>query len=375
MPARRSSGPSRSLSSCVARGPALAQTLPWRRLLVVTALGSALWAIAVALVDGAPALTDPLTSGRNDYLQTAVTIDSLPRFLAGFVDNIAAYNQHTMGHPPGMVVIEWLMLRLHVASPGWHAALALGGGVAAGVAALVALRDVAGEGTARAASPFIVLVPAVIGWQTHDAFFAGVSAWAVTLVVCSTGRADRRGDRFAIAGGLLFGVTAFLSYGLVLMAVIPAVVASHARTSASAGRWRLRARRRLFAAFAAVGFFVVERFRRDPPSVLAGVASRRPYSYFVVADLALFAIAVGPAVAIGLAQLRDRKTRGCSSAASSRSSCWQTSAACRRRKSNGSGCRSFPGPCSPSVRSPRVHASHRCRSCWRCRRRARSSSQ
>ncbi|MGZ8752163.1 MAG: hypothetical protein ACXW1S_04205 [Acidimicrobiia bacterium] len=39
----------------------------------------------------------------------------------------------------------------------------------------------------------------------------------------------------------------------------------------------------------------------------AGVASRRPYSYFVVGNLGAFALATGPAVAVALAWLRDRR--------------------------------------------------------------------
>ena len=38
------------------------------------------------------------------------------------------------------------------------------------------------------------------------------------IVVLATGRAGRRSDRLALLGGLLFGVTAFLSYGLILLA-------------------------------------------------------------------------------------------------------------------------------------------------------------
>ncbi len=108
---------------------------------------------------------------------------------------------------------------------GWNAALVVAGGVAASVAVLVALREVAGEDAARVAAPFIVLVPAVIWWQTADAFFAGVSAWAVTAH-----RARERSARTAVPtrthspAALGFGVTAFLSYGLVLLAIIPIAV-------------------------------------------------------------------------------------------------------------------------------------------------------
>jgi hypothetical protein len=38
------------------------------------------------------------------------------------------------------------------------------------------------------------------------------------------------------------------------------------------------------------------------------LARVRPYSYFVIANLVVFAIAVGPAVAVALTRLRDRRT-------------------------------------------------------------------
>jgi hypothetical protein len=171
----------------------------------------------------------------------------------------------------------------------------------------VALRDVAGETVARAAAPFLVVVPAAIWWQSADAFYAGVAGWAVTLVVLASSRTGRRSDELAVAGGLLFGATALLSYGLVLMAIIPLVVC-----------WQRRRARPIvlaivgalpvFAMFAALGFSWFAGFAATRHAYWSGVASRRPYSYFFFADLALLAVAVGPAIAVALARLRDRTT-------------------------------------------------------------------
>src|SRR5947209_5908766 len=69
--------------------PVLARSLPWRRLLAVTAVATTLWALAVAFIDsihGVDALTDPVRLDRNDYLQTAHQIGSLHTFLARFAD-------------------------------------------------------------------------------------------------------------------------------------------------------------------------------------------------------------------------------------------------------------------------------------------------
>jgi hypothetical protein len=74
--------------SVVRFGPDLARDLRWRPLLVATAAGSAVWAVAMAFVDnldGVNAITDPVRLSRNDYLQTAQGIGSLHAFLSHFV--------------------------------------------------------------------------------------------------------------------------------------------------------------------------------------------------------------------------------------------------------------------------------------------------
>jgi hypothetical protein len=181
--------------------------------------------------------------------------------------------------------------------------------VSATAAVLLAVRDVAGEAVARRAAPFLVLAPAAIWVATSaDAFFTGVGTWGVALVVLATGRRDLRGDVCAFAGGVLLGVVAFLSYGLVLLAIIPGVVA-----------WRRRALRPLLVAvvgttpvfqlFAAAGFSWLEGLRGTHEQYWAGVASDRPYLVFLVVDAAAFGIALGPAVAVALTRVRDRGLR------------------------------------------------------------------
>jgi hypothetical protein len=183
--------------------------------------------------------------------------------------------------------------------------LVVAGGVAAGVAALVALREVAGDIAARTAAPFMVLLPAAIWWSSADAFYAGISALSVTSVVLATGRIGRRADMYAFAGGVGFGLAAFLSYGLVPLALIPVVVAADRRRMrplAVAGVGALV----VFFAFASLGFWWFAGLTATRHQYLIGAAASRPYLYFLVGNLALFAVATGPAVAIGLARLRDR---------------------------------------------------------------------
>jgi hypothetical protein len=260
--------------------------------------------MALAVVDGWGGLTDPLLP--QQYIRTVPLVTDLGSFLAGFTDSIADYNIHTQGHPPGMVALLWVLDRLGLGGVGWNAALVFAGGGAAVTAVLVAAREVAGEAAARAAAPFLVLTPAAIWWSSGDAFFAGVSAWAATLVILATGRLGRRADALALGGGLLFGATAFLSYGLVLVAIVPLVVAV-ARRRARPIVIAVVGALPVFVAFAAAGFWWTAGLAATHERYYAGVASRRPYAYFLFGNLAAFAIALGPAVAVGLAWLRDRR--------------------------------------------------------------------
>ncbi len=292
--------------AAVLAAPRLAARLPWRSLLLLAFAVTVCWAASLALFDGTEGLLRSPTSP-NDYLHDLPLVGSAVPFLQDFVERIGGYATHVRAHPPGMILLLWAMDGIGLSGPWWLVAIELAGGAAAGVAALVALRELAGEGVARAAAPFVAVAPAAITiGSSGDAFFAGVGGWAVALIVLATGRDGGRADALAIAGGFLFGATMFLSYGLVLLSVILLTVA--------VGRRRVRAvlvaaivSALVVAAFVVGGFWWVEGLLATRLQYLAGAARDRPYFYFVVANLAAFAIVIGPAAWIGLARLRDRR--------------------------------------------------------------------
>jgi hypothetical protein len=140
---------------------------------------------------------------------------------------------------------------------------------------------------------------------TADALYAGVGAWAATLVILATSREGRRSDALALGGGLLFGAGLFLTYGLVLLALIPIVVALA----------RKRIRPLLLAgagiasvvlAFAVAGFWWLDGLRATLVEYHQSAAQFRPQSAFWLVNLGAFLIALGPAVGALLARLRDR---------------------------------------------------------------------
>jgi methylthioxylose transferase len=287
-------------------GPQGVRRLEWRTLLLGSAAAAALWAVSLALVDGAQALTNPLEA-RTEYLVDVANVASPGAFLSTFVDRIRDYSIHVQGHPPGMLLLFTGLDRIGLGGSGWVATLCIAGGAAAVPAVLLGVREVAGEQVARRAAPFLVLTPAAIWIATSaDAFFMGVSAWAVALLVLASGRDGPRSDAYALAGGLLFGASAFLSYGLVLLAVVPAVVAWQRR------RFRVLALATVGAALVFLGFLVagfwwVAGLLATRERYFAGVGGRRPYLDFLVANAASLAIALGPAIAVALVRLRDRR--------------------------------------------------------------------
>lgn len=281
--------------------------LPWTRLLLVAAAAAALWAVALAMVPGWSWVTRPMRLAGH-YLLDVPALNSPREFLSTFTERIDDYGTHVRAHPPGFVLLLWVMDRVGLGGTGWASALVIAGGAAAVPAVLVAVREVGGEVAARAGAPFLVLAPAAL-WvaTTADAFFAGVAAWAVALVVLATGGRGARADGLAVAGGLVFGVTAMLSYGLVLLGAIPLAVA------AARHRWRPivvagASGCVVVAGFAVAGFWWIEGLLATRIEYLESVASKRPYGYFLVANLAAFAVALGPATAAGLA--RRLRTHG-----------------------------------------------------------------
>jgi hypothetical protein len=122
----------------------------------------------------------------------------------------------------------------------------------------------------------------------------------------ASGRTDRRGDVAALAGGLLGGVAGYLTYPAGLFLLPGPVVAL------------VRRRIRPLVVAALGGAIVVATVSLAGFSWFAGqaetrrqythsVARFRPYWYFVFADVAILAVAAGPAVIAGLARLRDRR--------------------------------------------------------------------
>ena len=288
----------------IAGGPVVARRISWRGLLVVAMGAGGAWAISLALVDGPGALTSPLL-GEHDYLRALPQVSSLPVFLSTFTDSLADYPIHVQGHPPGPLLFLAGLRAAGLAGSGWAAAVVIGGGLSAIPAAMIAVRSVADEQRARACAPFLVLTPAALWIATSfDALFMGASAWGIALLILSSVR-KKRALAQALAGGLVLGGAAMLSYGVVPLGLVVVAVAVMRRNLsvlvAGAAGVAL-----VVAAFAGAGFWWFEGLQATVERYRDGVAATRPYGFFVVNNLAAGALMLGPAVAAGFTRLRGR---------------------------------------------------------------------
>jgi len=295
-----------ALAACallVVMGPRLAARLAWRRLLWVAVVASAFWSVSLAVAGGGPHVIAAPLDTKWDYLAAVPVVESSGGFVDSFVERVPDLPLHASSHPPGTVLLFWALDELGLEGPGWAAAVVLAVAASATGAVLIALRELGGEETARRAAPFLVLTPAALWIATSaDALFMGVGAWAVTLVIVATGRDARPSWAFAAGGGLLAGATLMLSYGLVLLAVVPvAVIVARRRwdVAAVAGTGALV----VLGAFAVAGFSWLAGLRAARQEYAAGVASARPYGWFLLVNLLAAAAAIGPAAAAGLRRL------------------------------------------------------------------------
>jgi hypothetical protein len=289
-------------------GPPLAARLRWRALLPTAYAASVGWTLSLALVDGPEAGIAHKLTNSHEYLHDLPLVHSIPSLLNHFSDHIL-YSQpqhwdvHVGAHPPGAFLAYVVLDRIGLGGGIPAGIVTILVGASAAVAVAVTLRALGAEPAARAVLPFGVLLPGAV-WVgvSADGMFAGILAWGVALLAVGARAQGRRADAAALAGGLLLGYTVYLSYGLVLAGLLPLAVIAITR------RWRAGLIATVGVAlvvggFTASGFSWWTGFQDTRVIYAATIAKTRPYWYFVWADLAAFALAIGPAALAGARRL------------------------------------------------------------------------
>ncbi|WP_416978221.1 hypothetical protein [Streptomyces sp. T028] len=294
-------------AATVAYGPALAARLPWQALLAVAWGTTLAWTFCLALIDGWQRGIAVRLTTRNEYLQVIDRFHDIPAALRDFTHHILLHSPdnwpaHIAGHPPAATLTFVLLDRIGLRGGGWAGIWCIVVGATACVAVLVTVRALADERLARRAAPFLALAPAAVWMGTSaDAYFAAVAAWTVALLALAV---TRRSVAAAVASGLLFGLTCYLSYGLTLIALIDGAVLW-------LGRRGVRERSVLLVAllagvavvptvFTLAGFDWWEAYRLLTTRYRQGAGGVRPYGYWVWANLACSALITGLATAAGL---------------------------------------------------------------------------
>ncbi|CAN5577779.1 glycosyltransferase family 39 protein [soil metagenome] len=297
----------------------LGQRLPWRVLLLVAIAASAEWMIALALVDGVDGL-GAILDRSSEYLGTARSVTDVSATLHEYISRIPLHadnhwSVHVAGHPPGALLFFVGLVRLGLGGATSAGLVVIAIAATTPAAVLITLRRLGAETEARLAAPFLVFGSAAI-WMavSADAMFGAVAAWGLCcLAIAAT--AARVPVRLAAsaAAGLLLGYCVMLSYGLPLLAVLAVAILVLGRN------WRplllaVPAALAVVLAFAAAGFAWWDAYPVLVTRYYDGIASRRPYGYWVWANLAALAVAAGPivgaSIAVALSRVRGLRDVG-----------------------------------------------------------------
>ena len=274
--------------------PRVAARFAWAPMLGVAYAALWVWTMALALTVGREGLAS-VFERRQEYVYDAQHVGSIHTMLQTFISRIPFdapdnWYVHVAGHPPGALLYFVGIDRLGITDPFWIGVVCVTLSSTAVVAVLITLRTLGSEQLARSAMPWIVLAPSAVWMGVNgDAVFTAVAAWGLALLAIA---AVHRRTLPAIGAGLLLGYCVYLSYGLVLLGILAIAVLIIAKS------WRplplaLGGAAVVAAAFTLGGFAWWEAYPVLRERYYAGIASDRPYSYWVWADIAAWTFTVG----------------------------------------------------------------------------------
>lgn len=278
-----------------------ARVSPWQFALAALSLGLALRVALGMAGSGVDGLYGVYQLGNHEA--ASEYLPALPAFEFGtrfFLDTFAEVGTslpvHAIGHPPGLLVT---MHALGIDGAPGMAALTIGVGALSIPLAYLLGRTLMDERRARVATLLYVFAPSAIlyGATSADALYATVAlAAALPLARAARGRKGRVG-----AGAVALAFASFFSYANLAVGAWATLLA-----------WQRSGVRRaaLIAAacgVALLGFYLLLHLATgyDPVGVVkatesvyrAGIASRRPYEFWVFGSPTAFLVALGLPIA------------------------------------------------------------------------------
>jgi hypothetical protein len=235
---------------------------------------------------------DPAGSfeAKNEYLPALGALDfGAGFFVDRFAELVPSLPVHVAGHPPGLI------LTLHVLgidSPGGMAALCIGVGALSGPLSYLLGRQLLDERRARVAALLLALAPGALlfGATSADAVF-------LTLGLLAAWPLASRSPKTQAAGALVLAAASFFAWSLLAVgawAVIVAVRRDGLRAAAVLAAACAVAVVAFYAVlYAATGFDPVGTIRATEEVYRAGIASMRPYWYWLFGSPVAFLLVLG----------------------------------------------------------------------------------
>ena len=295
--------------------PKILRTLSDWGALAISAIGAAVFSFALAAADGLSAVLAPVV----DPTEYLANLELLPKagdllLLHSNYEFLVDRTVHMKGHQPGFILLLKALAAIGLDAPWVVGALSFLGVLLIVLAVGVTVRCLADGASMRLVLPFLVLTPFAVWLGTSaDAFFSGVAACGVaTATVGVRSRQLRSRLLFGMASGLCLSGALFLTYGAsTLFALVGVLVLTGAKR-----RWlsvlQFGAKAALAAAsvtavFYHFGFWWFDGLRLTNKFYWNGTAYFRTWTYFLLSNMAVLVIAVGPAVVAGATFLRDRR--------------------------------------------------------------------
>jgi methylthioxylose transferase len=281
--------------------------------LLVTSIVAVGFAFALAATDGLAAVLAPVV----DPTEYFANLELLPKasdlvLLHSNYDFLVDRTVHMKGHPPGFVLILKALAAIGLNAPWVVGALSFLG-IAMIVSAVGVTVRARADGVAmRLVLPFLALTPFAVWLGTSaDAFFSGVAVWGVATMTLAIRSPDLKSRMWlGLSSGLLLSGSLFLTYGAATLMVLVAVMV----LTGSKKRFAATTQVALAGSLSAVlvtgvfyhfGFWWFDGLRLTNKFYWVGSAYFRTWTYFLLGNVAVLLIAIGPAVVAGIASLRD----------------------------------------------------------------------
>jgi hypothetical protein len=226
----------------------------------------------------------------NEYLPALGALTWGPRFfLDRFAETVPALPVHVAGHPPGMLLT---LHALGIRSPGGMAALCIGVGAVSVPLAYLLGREVLDERRARLAVLLLAFAPGALlfGATSADAVYLTLGLLAAWPLAAHSWRARAAGAlALAVASLFAWSLLAVGAWAAILVLRrdgVPAALAVSALCGAALVAFYA-------LLYAATGFDPIGTLRATEDVYRAGVASTRPYWYWLLGSPVAFLLVLG----------------------------------------------------------------------------------